>query len=193
MSNKYVVYAAFDDVGNCLYVGEGVSGRESHITSGTSHVYEANKWHFENKPIRVEILHSSDSKEEVSHLEQLEIFNRTPLWNKVVKSTTERLKLKNYIEINVGKILGFSLSKVLKLDSHPKFKTALAIKHIAGKLNAFGVADISNKELGEIYTHRRLLNQIETGHSGRMAKLFTAEHTGLGVYRVTLIGWNNEE
>ena len=33
MSNDHIVYAAFDKVGNCLYVGEGKPNRYKHITS----------------------------------------------------------------------------------------------------------------------------------------------------------------
>ena len=69
MKNNHIVYAAFDSKGNCLYVGEGKPDRYKHITSGVSHVYEANKWHFANKQVVVKILHEGLTKEQVADLQ----------------------------------------------------------------------------------------------------------------------------
>ena len=65
MSNDHIVYAAFDSKGNCLYVGEGKPDRYKHITSGVSHVYEANKWHFSGKHISVSVIYSGLTKEKL--------------------------------------------------------------------------------------------------------------------------------
>lgn len=41
--------------GEIVYVGEGRKGRSSHCNSGTSHVYELNKLHFEGVVFEVEV------------------------------------------------------------------------------------------------------------------------------------------
>ena len=44
----YVVYTAY--IGRTIYyIGQGTLGREKHVNSGCSHVYELNKMHFEDK------------------------------------------------------------------------------------------------------------------------------------------------
>ena len=91
MSNEHIVYAAFDDKGVCLYVGEGKPDRYKHITSGVSHVYEANKWHFKNKFIEVKILHKGLTKSQAVEYERQEIVNLHPVWNK--SNATERAEL----------------------------------------------------------------------------------------------------
>lgn len=85
--DNYIVYAAFDKKGNCLYVGEGKPDRYKHITSGTSHVYEANRWHFMRKDIVVDILHSNLTKQQAVDIEKKEIAERLPAWNKCEYST----------------------------------------------------------------------------------------------------------
>ena len=94
MKKTYIVYAAFDSHGNCLYVGEGKPDRYKHITSGVSHVYEANKWHFKKKFIDVRILHEGLTKDQAVRLEKVEILNLHPTWNK--SNCTDRAKLVSY-------------------------------------------------------------------------------------------------
>lgn len=94
MKNNHIVYAAFDSKGNCLYVGEGKPDRYKHITSGVSHVYEANKWHFKKKFIRVDILYSGLTKEEAVTLEKEMIRKLHPAWNK--SDVSYRAKLTSF-------------------------------------------------------------------------------------------------
>ena len=94
MKKTYIVYAAFDIHGNCLYVGEGKPDRYKHITSGVSHVYEANKWHFKKKFIDVRILHEGLTKDQAVKLEKVEILNPHPTWNK--SNCIDRAKLVSY-------------------------------------------------------------------------------------------------
>lgn len=97
MKNNHIVYAAFDGKGNCLYVGEGKPDRYKHITSGVSHVYEANKWHFTNKVIVVKILHKGLSKPQALEKEKLEINNLHPAWNKCEYGTMQLLNMCNFV------------------------------------------------------------------------------------------------
>ena len=50
----YVVYIASHN-GEIYYVGHGVYGREKHVNSGCSHVYELNKMHFQGIKFEVSI------------------------------------------------------------------------------------------------------------------------------------------
>ena len=97
MSNDHIVYAAFDSKGNCLYVGEGKPERYKHITSGVSHVYEANKWHFANKKVVVKILHEGLTKEQALAKEKLEINSLHPAWNKCEYGTMQLLQMCNFV------------------------------------------------------------------------------------------------
>lgn len=82
MENNHIVYAAFDKDGICLYVGEGKEDRWKHIISGTSHVYEANKWHFLGRKVEVNILAEGLLKVEAEELEKQKILELKPAWNK---------------------------------------------------------------------------------------------------------------
>lgn len=81
-NNTYIVYVAYDVSGTCLYVGEGKPDRWRHIISGTSHVYEANRWHFKNKNPVVKVLHEGLTKEDSRRIEYELIQELKPLWNK---------------------------------------------------------------------------------------------------------------
>lgn len=82
MENNHIVYAAFDTDGICLYVGEGKEDRWQHIVSGTSHVYEANKWHFLGRKVEVKILANSLLKQDAERIEKDKILELRPAWNK---------------------------------------------------------------------------------------------------------------
>ena len=97
MKNNHIVYAAFDSKGNCLYVGEGKPDRYKHITSGVSHVYEANKWHFANKKVTVKVLHTGLTKEQALAKERLEISSLHPAWNKCEYGTMQLLQMCNFV------------------------------------------------------------------------------------------------
>lgn len=68
---------------NVMYVGEGKKDRHLHITSGVSHVYEANELHFkgESKSLTVEVF-PVDTKEEAVTLEDKLISELHPKWNR---------------------------------------------------------------------------------------------------------------
>lgn len=64
-----------------LYIGEGVKGRHLHLTSGISHCYEANRYHFEGIELDIEVIEYS-TKSEVVSMEKVLIKDLEPLWNK---------------------------------------------------------------------------------------------------------------
>lgn len=80
--NNYLVYAVTLG-GEILYVGSGIKGREKHTTSGTSHVYELNKLHFEGADLIIKILAQDLTKEESLKKEKETILLKRPSLNKV--------------------------------------------------------------------------------------------------------------
>ena len=148
MKNNYIVYAAFDDKGNCLYVGEGKPDRYKHITSGVSHVYEANKWHFKNKFIDVKILHSGLSKESAMNIECEEINRLKPIWNKVEASQTYSNKMKKFV---TEKIKDFSKTQTstssVRIDLYTKLaKDLCSVLNSNGETKLFRLQKWSNLE-----------------------------------------------
>lgn len=92
------VYVARDESGVALYVGQGRVGRSSHCNSGTSHVYELNKMHFNGEPILVETVLSGISREDAKQEEIKLIKDLEPRYNVVhTKENYERRsKMANY-------------------------------------------------------------------------------------------------
>lgn len=79
---QYYIYVA-KQYGVIKYIGKGQNGRYKHITSGTSHCYEANKAHFlEPNTVEVTIEAYFDSEEECLEVEELMILTVKPEWNK---------------------------------------------------------------------------------------------------------------
>lgn len=79
--NNHIVYVARYN-GKVMYVGEGRPERYKHITSGVSQCYEANKHHFEGKPLKVDIVERGLTKEQGRKRERELIDELMPEWNK---------------------------------------------------------------------------------------------------------------
>lgn len=79
-TNNYIVYSATLN-GTTVYIGSGNIGREKHLLSGCSHIYELNKLHFEGILPEVNILKTFKTKEEARHYEQLLIHELNPSFN----------------------------------------------------------------------------------------------------------------
>lgn len=76
----YVVYTAY--IGRTIYyIGQGTLGREKHVNSGCSHVYELNKMHFEGKVFELR-LEKYQTKEEAAKREEELIREKRPKFNK---------------------------------------------------------------------------------------------------------------
>lgn len=101
MGNNHIAYAAFDSEGNCLYVGEGKPDRYKHITSGVSHVYEANRWHFAGKKVIVKILYEGLTKDEAVSKEKEQIDKLKPAWNKCEYGTTTLMKMCKHVTVGI--------------------------------------------------------------------------------------------
>ena len=64
-----------------VYIGEGKFGRHKHCKSGTSHVYELNKLHFEGVELEVKVVKAFETKKEAEHFEKLLIDEHQPIYN----------------------------------------------------------------------------------------------------------------
>lgn len=69
-----------------VYIGSGQNGRNNHVNSGTSHVYELNKLHFQGFQFDIEILGTNYDKETSLKLEKELIEKHQPLYNKTYKN-----------------------------------------------------------------------------------------------------------
>lgn len=74
-----IVYMASTSDGEPLYVGMGRPDRHLHLTSGVSHVKEANEYDGE---MIVEVLHQGLTKKEASKIEHQLIAELKPRWNR---------------------------------------------------------------------------------------------------------------
>ena len=83
-----------------LYVGQGASGRHKHCNSGSSHVYELNKLHFQGKTFDVSVVFQTNSKKQVLQKEKDLIDELKPKLNTVYNSdnkvTSGESKIKQF-------------------------------------------------------------------------------------------------
>ncbi len=187
MKNNHIVYAAFDKNNDCLYVGEGKPDRYKHITSGVSHVYEANKWHFKDKFIRVDILYSGLTKEEAVTLEKETIRKLHPAWNKSDFSYR-------------AKLTSFALAKLMvaikqnKRSIKTKDYTQIC-KDLCNLIGYDGIAVIlRGQKWTEVKTAVGFLSYLASDHEHYyrpMKQVFDVERDKTtGAYKVTLKGWS---
>ena len=134
MKYNKIVYVGFIK-GQVIYVGYGTSGREKHLNNGISHVYNANKYHFNGGWVDVQIVKEGLNKEQALELEELLIDELKPVWNenKGGQAFSESSKIKAEIKRN---------RKNLKLH---KMEGKL-IQIYADKANHEGVVYINPKE-----------------------------------------------
>jgi hypothetical protein len=60
---NYIVYVVrFED--EIVYIGSGIKGRQNHCISGTSHVYDLNRLHFEGKAVDLKVIKTNITKQE---------------------------------------------------------------------------------------------------------------------------------
>ena len=79
----HIVYEARDQEGQLRYIGEGKSGREAHVNSGTSSNKEINRYYFTKGDLAVKVLKTGLTKYEARSIERILIKrNSGPhLWN----------------------------------------------------------------------------------------------------------------
>lgn len=106
-NNNYIVYVGY--LNDCaVYVGEGKPGREAHLNSGVSHVYEANQAHFSGAHISVNIVHKGLSKTQATEKEKELIISLQPIWNKTLTRRSELVRKFNSALVGVENLLHIS-------------------------------------------------------------------------------------
>ena len=94
------VYVVLNKDDEYLYIGSGKSGRHKHCLSGTSHVYELNKMHFDKEEYFVNVIATGLDKDESLRIEQEMILNLNPAFNKVGKKVEpDDVDFNNYEEV----------------------------------------------------------------------------------------------
>jgi len=91
IKNGYYVYLAYDDTDRLVYIGSGSKKRHQHLTSGVSSSYQANKYYFSQKKLRVEIDLFFDTRKEALIKELVLIRELKPDWNITGKSHRKTL------------------------------------------------------------------------------------------------------
>lgn len=130
----YEVYVCKLD-NEVLYVGQGASGRHKHCNSGSSHVYELNKLHFEGKTFDVYVVFQTNNKKHVLQKEKDLIGELKPKLNTVHNSA-------NKITCGESKIKQFR--KLLE-NKDPK----LFRKFVCEITNAYNDMKILHKSLSD--------------------------------------------
>jgi hypothetical protein len=81
-TKNYIVYVVrFED--EIVYIGSGIKDRHNHCISGTSHVYDLNRLHFEGKVVDVKVIKTNITKQESLVAEKELILLHRPKFNKV--------------------------------------------------------------------------------------------------------------
>ena len=174
-SSDFIVYVARYD-GEVMYVGEGKDGRQNHITSGTSHLYEANRYHFSGMEVSVDIVGRYSTKEEARFMEKSMIQTCKPIWNKIdttfdaIRARKEyRATLHDIVRsrdlTNKGQIecMEYIISKVwrdgrcsLEYDELSKNTSCSTSRTILSPLVEGSMSEYRPKKLGKLLKVKRL-------------------------------------
>lgn len=80
MHTHIIYYTLYNNT--IIYIGSGLAGRQKHVISGTSHVYDLNRLHFlEPNSVEVHILKGFTSQEETLEEEKKLILEFKPRYN----------------------------------------------------------------------------------------------------------------
>lgn len=175
-----IVYTGYYD-GVCMYVGEGKPDRWKHLNSGTSHVYEANKHHFEGKTLKVDIVCEGLSKAEATRTEKALILELKPAWNKVKWSDSGKVLMKEKIR----EVFGRNPDK--NKQRQISWLTFFA-EHMRD-----GVATVTPALFNQFFSDVRVLsaiaNRTGVGYED-VRKIVDIEHVDRRFYRITLLDYD---
>lgn len=180
--DKYIVYVAYHE-GVCMYVGEGKPDRYKHLTSGTSHVYEANRHHFKGRSLEVQILHSGLSKASASEIEGKLINELNPCWNKRDFTTSNSDQIRSHVKRKVSQTFD------KKLKTH---KIQITVCNYFARLLNNNYSVLIDRGQVESY-----IKDLPSGFMSRCAdksglyykkirEIFDIEYDGFTLYRVSL-------
>lgn len=140
--------------GKIVYIGEGKVGRELHLNSGVSHLYQANEAHFNGNTIDVEIYANNISKHKAKDLEKVLIQEHNPAWNTTFtrKSAIRLVIRKLLVNVDTRKSARLSILKagVNSIDSDGVFTFSSSDVHkmcdsFHGLYKSFGVRKTEDK------------------------------------------------
>lgn len=174
--NCYEVYIARFK-GKVYYVGEGLSGRSSHVNSGISNCYLLNKMHHKDGVVfDVEVI-PVPTKEEAKCLEKIKIKELKPQGNKPEDSS--------------------SLRKILRQSEKYLTKSQYElVKYVLPRLNSQLECYLSSKDLNNKPFNRNLVRELISDNKLKMLrKVLSAELIGDRSYKITWIfdGWEKED
>lgn len=140
-SKTHIVYVARYH-NKVVYVGEGKPNRYYHLTSGTSHVYLANKHHFEGKGLNIEVVYEGLTKSEAKTKESELIVSLQPEWNR---------DLKNKDGDYIPRLSQMKVMQVLREELRKESKTCdygiKLLKLLLSKVNKSGYVGLTHKQL----------------------------------------------
>ncbi len=137
--SEYIVYVArFDDV--VMYVGEGKVGRDNHLNSGLSHVYQANRHHFAGLKLEIEVVATVSTKEEARLAEKRFIAEHCPIWNKIDTTFDAVRARKEYRRILERLIDDKKITNTGQIE---------VMQYLISKMWRDGRCSLSYRELGE--------------------------------------------
>ena len=168
-NNDRIVYVGRLN-GCVVYVGEGKPGRETHLNSGISHVYEANQAHFSGARISVEIVHKGLSKTQAIEKEKELIISLQPTWNKTLTRRSELVRKFNSALVGVENLL------------HVSNKLALiyACKDV---VSGEGVALIKAKDVNSVGGNMRKIYTLYKNKK-KPEKVYDIKQVSKGLYEV---------
>ena len=178
MSN-HIVYAGYYE-GTCVYVGEGKPDRYKHLTSGVSHVYEANYYHHTGKVVDVKVLMSELTKDEAILRESELITTLKPLWNKACYFGSASIV--DRVESKIKEVFGKE-----RLHWKSKAKQLNTLRQVAGLLDQNGVTRISSQQTQALIGCPRIINRFLDPNEWEESKLiFTTTKLRSGLWEVKL-------
>ena len=202
----YLVYAGY--VGNtCVYVGSGKEGKEEHLNSGISNIYQANQVHFKGKHIEVKVLESCVTKKRVGILEKRYIQQLKPVWNTPYVGDSILIRKYGKVLRDLANDMGYRRKKGVSglLCAASKVVNDEGICHIGGhlvlparvthptkclaRILKYYSVDRSNSYMYTLYLDTEFMDEVEKNTNAKGQIIWTKELKQWGVDRAYTNGY----
>ena len=175
--DNHIVYAGYYE-GVCVYVGEGKPDRYKHLTSGVSHVYEANYYHHTGKLVDVKVLMTGLSKKDAVDWEFKLVETLKPLWNRASQFT--KVNIVKRVEDKIKAVFGKE-----KLHWKSKERQLKAIRQVAQLMDQNGVTRISSQQTQVLLGCPKVINSfMDVGEWPESKLIFTTTRIKSGLWEV---------
>ena len=151
--DNHIVYAGYYE-GTCVYVGEGKPDRYKHLTSGVSHVYEANYYHHTGRVVEVKVLKFGLSKEDSVRFEKELILTLKPLWNRAAQFSVGGGSIKKKAEDKLLSVFG------RKVHLKSKQRQIEVLRQIIQLLDSTGVTRVSAQQTTALLGCPKVMHSI---------------------------------